>query len=169
MEKQPGLRDCREGQGWEGSPGGQGMLCFYQNNCKKGLLESLLQQTGFCGGTKHCKKWAGAELLLMLCMGSLRKQEMLQTGASALAFRLLWWRRKAPRSLPKHGEWTSVLCLISEPCKSQNPGGWKSPPGSWSPTWEQSPGESTEPHPVLPWAPPGCLDPLLWIRSRDKN
>lgn len=125
------------------------MLCFNQNKWKKGLLESLLQQTGLCGGAKH---WAGQQLScswchLMLLVGSLRRQEMLQTGASGLAFRLLWWRT-APRVCWNTG---SGLCAVFDQWSLQIPESRRleKPSRSWSPTCDQSPGVSATSSPSL--------------------
>lgn len=60
-------------------------------------------------------------------MGYLRRQEMLQVGASG--FQGFMTEEKSSKKFAETQGVTFVLCLISEPCKSQKPGGWKSPAG----------------------------------------
>lgn len=103
MEKQPRLCDCWEDQGWcslESSPGGQGMLWFNQNNWKKGLLESVLQQTGFCGGENTGR--AGQELGCSWCC----VWAPLEGKSFWLGFQAFVMEQKSSESLLKH------LCAV---------------------------------------------------------
>lgn len=73
---------------------------------------------------KTCKGWAGA---LMLCVGSLEGRRCSRKELLVWLSGFFW--RREPQEFAETQGVTFVLCLISEPCKSQNAGGWKSPQG----------------------------------------